>query len=180
MKRTTGILMGFVLASLFTGIACKPRAPKTTEEARPSPAPAMTASPSPSLTPAPRPEDILAQDLAELNRRGYLKDALYDYNDASLREEARSILASDAEWLKRYPSVQIVIEGHCDERGTSEYNLALGDRRANAAKEYLGSLGVAVSRIKTVSYGKERPLCSEAAESCWARNRRAHFVINAK
>jgi peptidoglycan-associated lipoprotein len=76
--------------------------------------------------------------------------------------------------------MQILIEGHCDERGTNEYNLALGERRANAAKDYLASLGVDAARVKTVSYGKERPVCTEATESCWAKNRRAHLVITAK
>jgi peptidoglycan-associated lipoprotein len=123
---------------------------------------------------------VLSGDLADINRRGYVKDAFYDYNQATLREGDRNTLAADADWLKRYPSVQILIEGHCDERGTSEYNLALGDRRANAAKEYLGSLGVDASRIRTVSYGKERPFCTESSESCWQQNRRAHFVITAK
>jgi peptidoglycan-associated lipoprotein len=182
MKREVGFLAAcLTIVVIAAATACKPKAPKTVAEERPpaaaTPAPAVP----PRATPPPaRNEDVLSGDLADINRRGYVKDAFYDYNQATLREGDRNTLAADADWLKRYPSVQILIEGHCDERGTSEYNLALGDRRANAAKEYLGSLGVDASRIRTVSYGKERPFCTESSESCWQQNRRAHFVITAK
>ena len=115
-----------------------------------------------------------------MNKKGYLTDAFFDYDQSDLREDARTALAADAEWLKKYPTVQVLIEGHCDERGTGGYNLALGDRRANAAKEYLVSLGIDGSRLETVSYGKERPFCTESNESCWQQNRRAHLVITAK
>jgi peptidoglycan-associated lipoprotein len=124
--------------------------------------------------------NVLSEDLRELNQKGYLKDAFFDYDKADLRDDARTALATDAEWLKKYRSIQFLIEGHCDERGTSEYNLALGDRRANATREYLASLGIDGSRIRTVSYGKERPFCTESTESCWQENRRAHFLITAK
>ena len=89
------------------------------------------------------------------------------------------MLQRQAAWLARYPSVRVNIEGNCDERGTREYNLALGARRANAVKEYLVSLGVAASRVETISYGKERPICSESTESCWAQNRRGVTAISA-
>ena len=168
---------------LFAG-GCKKKPPTTTEESRPpvEAPPAETRVPPPT-TPAPSGDveaEVLSQDLAELNKRGYLQDAFFDYDQADLRDDARTALAADAEWLKRFSSIQVLIEGHCDERGTSEYNLALGDRRANAAKEYLASLGVDGSRVRTVSYGKERPSCTESGESCWQQNRRAHFVITAK
>jgi peptidoglycan-associated lipoprotein len=98
-----------------------------------------------------------------------------------LREDARSTLAKNADWLKlSYNTTVIEVEGHCDERGTIQYNLALGERRARAAMEYLQSLGVPPNRLKMVSYGKERPQCTESDESCWQRNRRAHFRIDAK
>ena len=103
---------------------------------------------------------MLSEDLATLNRKGYLKDAFFDYDRADLREDARAALAADAQFLKKYGSAKILVEGHCDERGTEEYNLALGDRRANAAREYLASLGVPSSRVASVSYGKERPFCA--------------------
>mgnify|MGYP001139168486 CR=1 FL=1 len=123
---------------------------------------------------------MLSQDLAILNKKGYLTDAFFDYDQSDLREDARSSLAANAEWLKRYPPVQILVEGHADERGTAAYNLALGDKRANALKEYLTSLGIDGSRMRTVSYGKERPFCTESSESCWQQNRRGHIVITAK
>jgi peptidoglycan-associated lipoprotein len=139
---------------------------------------------SPPPKPAPPTDvesaDISNLDIEALNKKGYLTDAYFDYDQSDLREDARSTLATDAQWLKKHPSVQVLIEGHCDERGTAAYNLALGDRRANAAKEYLVSLGIDASRIRTISYGKERPFCTESTESCWQKNRRAHLVITAK
>ena len=110
----------------------------------------------------------------------YLKPIFYDYDKADLRSDARDVLSANASWLKSHPSVLFTIEGHCDERGTAQYNLALGDRRANAAKEYLVSLGVDAGRIKTVSYGKERTFATGHDEDSWAKNRRAHFVVTAK
>ncbi|MBI5893854.1 MAG: peptidoglycan-associated lipoprotein Pal [Deltaproteobacteria bacterium] len=89
----------------------------------------------------------------------------------------KPVLEKDAEWLKKNPAVKIKIEGHCDERGSDEYNLALGDRRANSAKKYLANLGIDSNRISTISYGEEKPACKEANESCWSKNRRAEFVI---
>jgi peptidoglycan-associated lipoprotein len=108
-----------------------------------------------------------------------LQDALFDYDSNNIRDDSRTILAADAEALKRifadFPRATIIVEGHCDERGSAEYNLGLGDRRASAARDYLTQLGVPADRMKTVSYGKERPTCTEGAESCWQKNRRAHF-----
>jgi peptidoglycan-associated lipoprotein len=115
-----------------------------------------------------------------MNKKGYLTDAFFDYDQSDLREDARTALAANATWLKKYNSIQILVEGHCDERGTAAYNLALGDSRANAVKEYLVSLGIDGSRVRTVSYGKERPFCTESSESCWQQNRRGHLVITAK
>ena len=104
-----------------------------------------------------------------------VRDAFFDYDKASIRDDARSALSATAEFLRSYPSVAIVIEGHCDERGSTEYNVALGDRRSDAARDFLVSQGVASNRIQTVSYGKERPFCAQENESCWQENRRAHF-----
>ena len=119
-------------------------------------------------------------DLSTLNSRGYLKDAFFDFDKYDLREDARTALAADAQWLKRYSSIQVLVEGHCDSRGTEEYNLSLGQKRAASVKDYLVSLGLDGSRINTVSYGKTRPFCSEETEGCWQQNRRGHFVITAK
>ncbi len=115
-----------------------------------------------------------------MNRGGFLQDAFFDYDCAELREDARTALTADARWLQKYASVRILIEGHCDERGTDSYNLALGQRRASAAEDYLAVLGVASDRVKVVSYGKERPFCASDNDTCWQENRRGHVVITAK
>lgn len=189
MKRHSTPLVALALvaaAMLPLAQGCKKKAPTTTAEARPpveEPAPPVTNVPPPPAPATREPVDtvdINAADLATLNAKGYLQDAFFDYDQADLRDDARTVLSSNAEWLKRYRTIQVLVEGHCDERGTSAYNLALGDRRANAARDYLDSLGVGASRIRTVSYGKERPACTDATEDCYQRNRRAHFVITAK
>ena len=104
-----------------------------------------------------------------------VRDAYFDYDKADIRADARQALSQTADYLKANPSVKVLIEGHCDERGSTEYNLGLGVRRANAVKEYLTSLGVANS-LETTSFGKEKPFCMEHAEACWQQNRRGHFV----
>ncbi len=106
-----------------------------------------------------------------------LQDVLFDFDSYELRGDAKPILGSLSKYLMKNGSEKVLITGNCDERGTSEYNLALGDRRAKAAKDYLLSLGVQASRITTLSYGKEKQVCSEHKESCWAKNRRDHFVL---
>jgi peptidoglycan-associated lipoprotein len=106
-----------------------------------------------------------------------VKDAFFDLDKAELRSDAREVLTKDAEFLRSYPQVHVSIEGHCDERGSTEYNLALGQSRAEAAKNYLISLGISADRMETVSWGKERPVCTEHNEQCWQQNRRAHFVL---
>ena len=187
MRNRTGMAtLALVLAAacglLATGCpkkppATQPTAPTTTTESR------STETRVPPPAEAPKGDvstEPLSGDVAAINRAGYLKDAFFEYDKSDLRDDARSALSANAEWLKRYRSVQFLIEGHCDERGTSEYNLALGDRRSNAAKEYLVSLGVDASRIKVVSYGKERPFCNQSSEDCWQQNRRAHFLVTAK
>lgn len=106
-----------------------------------------------------------------------IRDVYFDYDAYTIRADARAALDANARALKERPGIRITIEGHCDERGSEKYNLALGDRRANAAKEYLVSQGIDSSRIDTTSYGKERNLCEEHSEECWQQNRRAHFVM---
>ena len=106
---------------------------------------------------------------------------LFDYDSNNIRDDARAALTADADALKRiladFPNATINVEGHCDERGSAEYNLGLGDRRATSARDFLTQLGVPADRLKTISYGKERPVCTESDESCWQRNRRAHFSV---
>jgi peptidoglycan-associated lipoprotein len=105
-----------------------------------------------------------------------VRDAYFDFDKADIRPDARAALSQTADFLKGHPSIKATIEGHCDERGSTEYNLALGDRRATAVKQYLVSLGVSADRLSTVSFGKEKPFCNESSESCWQQNRRGHFV----
>ena len=101
----------------------------------------------------------------------------FAYNQYNIEDTDKAVLGRQAAWLAKYPSVRLTVEGHCDERGTREYNLALGARRANAVKEYLVSQGVSTGRLETISYGKERPVCTESDEACWAQNRRGVSTI---
>jgi peptidoglycan-associated lipoprotein len=109
-----------------------------------------------------------------------VSDVFFDYDKSEVREDARAALQRDADALKAilndFPSAVISIEGHCDERGSAEYNLGLGDRRATSVKEFLTQIGVPADRLKTISYGKEKPFCTESNEDCWQKNRRAHFA----
>ncbi|HSN54009.1 MAG TPA: peptidoglycan-associated lipoprotein Pal [Candidatus Sulfomarinibacteraceae bacterium] len=122
----------------------------------------------------------LPEDLAILNARGYLEDVFFATDRYDLSPEARAALATNSNWLLEFPSVEILVEGHCDERNTREYNLALGERRANAVREYLISLGIGPERIRTISYGEERPFALGSTEEAWRLNRRAHFVITGR
>ena len=131
----------------------------------------VTVPPPPPPPPAPA-----APSLDELFSKQVM-DAYFDFDKSDIRPDARSALGTTGGFLKSYPQVKVMIEGHCDERGSTEYNLALGDRRAQAAKDFLVSLGVASDRMQTVSYGKERPFCQDHKEDCWQQNRRAHFVM---
>ena len=161
---------------------------KTPAPPPPAPPPAAPATPPPAPAPeAPEPapqEDeygrIKSMGSDEIERLGLLSDIHFDYDEYTLREGDREILNRNAEALKKFDFIKITIQGHCDERGSVEYNLALGERRARAAYDYLLSLGVPADRMKTVSYGKEIPLCSESNEECWARNRRDHFAVTGK
>jgi peptidoglycan-associated lipoprotein len=107
-----------------------------------------------------------------------VRDAYFDYDSAQIRPDARQALQKTADFLKNYPNTRVTIEGHCDERGSTEYNLALGQRRANAVKEYLVSLGLPADHLSTTSWGKEKPFCTEASEACYQQNRRGHFTLN--
>lgn len=109
--------------------------------------------------------------------RGLFEDIYFDFDKYDIRPEGKPVLSGIASWLMKNPDARLSIEGHCDERGTNEYNLALGDRRAKAARDFLTALGVAAKRIEIVSYGEEKPQCTEQTEECWAKNRRAHFVV---
>jgi peptidoglycan-associated lipoprotein len=105
-----------------------------------------------------------------------MKDVFFEYDNYDISQQYQQVLQADARFLQQHPNMKFIIEGHCDERGSTEYNLALGDNRANATKQALISLGISADRIRTISYGKEKPFCTESTESCWAQNRRAHFA----
>lgn len=192
MKRNSKSLIVLVLLLTIVAAACKGKAKPPV--ARPQP-PAMptvdTAPPPPVEPPQPiveqpvsvptmPPDDVTGKSIDDLNRDSPLRPVFFllDQNDVSA--EGQQILQANAAVLKKYPNMQVTIEGHCDERGTAEYNLALGERRALAARNYLVSLGIPGDRIKTVSYGKEFPFEAGHEDAAWSKNRRAHFVITAK
>ena len=111
------------------------------------------------------------------SKENLFSDLLFDYDKYEVRESYKQTLQSVSSWMSKNTTARLSVEGHCDERGTNEYNLALGDRRAKAVKDYLVSLGVASGRIDVISYGEEKPVCKEQTEGCWAKNRRAHFTV---
>ena len=152
-------------------------------------APVAPEAPPPAPPPPPQPEvapvvdeyaRLKAMSAEEIEKSGLLKEILFDFDKADIREQDRATLSQNADALKRFDFLRVTVEGHCDERGTVEYNLALGERRAKAAYDYLVSLGVPADRLKTVSYGKEVPVCTQSTEDCWQRNRRAHFTVTGK
>ncbi len=112
-----------------------------------------------------------------IEEKDVFKDIYFDFDEYDIRDDAKPVLENIASWLLKNNTLKILVEGHCDSRGTNEYNLALGDRRTKSTKDYLGALGIASSRIELLSYGEEKPLCVDETEECWAQNRRAHFVI---
>jgi peptidoglycan-associated lipoprotein len=154
----------------------------------PPPAPVAPEAPPPAPPPeqpqvAPQVDEyarIKAMSADEIDKLGLLQPVYFDFDSAVIRDSERSTLAKDAEVLKKYDFLRVTIEGHCDERGTIEYNIALGERRAQAVIDYLVSLGVPASRLKNVSYGKEVPVCTESTEACWQRNRRAQPTVTGK
>ena len=193
MRRGVRVCAAIALAACIGASACAkkqpappPQPPPETPRATPPPPPAPPPAPSP--TPAPREQprtptedEVFARkSIEDLNREHVLSDTFFALDSSQVADEARATLQKDAEWLKRWTSTKVLVEGHCDSRGTAEYNLALGERRATAVREYLVNLGIAANRIQIVSKGREAPVCSEENESCWQQNRRGHFVITAK
>ncbi|MES1255806.1 MAG: peptidoglycan-associated lipoprotein Pal [Acidobacteriota bacterium] len=184
----------FLITTLAAALACGGKKPPVARPAPPPPPPpaASTDVPRPPAPPQPvaeptvvPPEPVPADTIAsgsldDLNRNSPLKPVFFDYDSSELSGAAQAALTENAATLKRYAAWTVTIEGHCDERGTAEYNLALGERRAVAARTYLVSLGVSADRVRTVSYGKEFPFDAGHDEAAYAKNRRAHFVITAK
>ncbi len=150
--------------------------PTATQEVTPDPAPT---APEDVVETNPLDSPDLQVVNSELQRRGFSPDVYFNYDEDSLSDDERGKLARNADLLKT-TQLLVTIEGHADERGTNEYNLALGDRRANAVRDYLTSLGVDAGRLRTLSYGEERPVCTETEESCWSQNRRGHMVITGR
>jgi|SRR5688572_30035204 len=193
MKLRRSVQLTTVALLLVIGIAsCSRRTPPPAPPP-PAPPPPVAAPapppppPPPPPAPAPAPPPPLTEDeifarktLAELNAEMPLGDSFFDYDQSTIRDDARPVLQRNAEFLKRWPSTRVSIEGHADSRGTNEYNLGLTERRAAAVRDYLVSLGIMADRMLTVSRGEETPQCTEENEACWQRNRRGHFVITAK
>jgi peptidoglycan-associated lipoprotein len=186
MKLTSLICICLLLVGAAACRRGQPPVARPTPPAPPPPA-AATRPPDPPapmrepIPPEPLPADSVAgRSLDDLNRDSPLQPVFFDYDSSEVSDAGRGILQANAGVLKKYPSWVITIEGHCDERGTAEYNLALGERRAVSARAYLVSLGIDAGRLRTVSYGSEFPFDPAHQESAWGRNRRAHFVITAK
>ena len=182
-------LMSLLLAGLMiTGCA---RRPATTAASAAAPAPAAAPSPAPAPAPSassaapapPAPAAAAAPASAprpvpkEFMAVAALKEVYFDFDKYDIRAEDAKTLDANATWLKSNGDNLVLIEGHCDERGTNEYNLALGERRAKATMNYLVSQGIQANRITIISYGEERPVCTEKTEACWAKNRRANFLV---
>jgi peptidoglycan-associated lipoprotein len=198
-KALKGFLCGLVLIAVIAAPACRHKTTPVKPVTTPTETVSMTVPPVPTTTTvAPPPittttdfvqtdtqprvtSENLSGNIEEANRqaqeRGFIKDAYFGYDEAALGADAQSALTDSANWLKRNPQYNLLVEGHCDERGTEQYNLALGDRRANTAKQFLMTLGVDAARIRTVSYGEERPFDPGHDEAAWAKNRRAHLVL---
>ena len=180
-RRGSALLLAVPVLALSLFLVGCPKRPATTAASAPAPtgsptpsAAAPSTTPSPSMTsPAtpPRPSEFQAN--------ANLKDVFFDFDKYDIRPNDAKMLDTNATWLKSNDNL-VLIEGHCDERGTNEYNLALGERRAKATMNYLVGQGVQANRITIISYGKERPTCTEHSEACWAKNRRAHFLVKAR
>lgn len=182
MKRVLPVLIAFVLL----GFGCAQKKVVAPEAMEPQATrPGLEEKKAQETTKPP--ETIKEEQIARIESKDIpskveeiadmFKDIHFDFDKYDIREDAKPILKSIADYLIKNTNHRVLIEGHCDERGTNEYNLALGDKRARAAKEYLVSLGIPSSRIDTISYGEEKPLCKEHNEDCWAKNRRDHFII---
>lgn len=188
-------LTAIALLIVITVTGCKRPVPPP---APPPPAPPVATTPPPPPAPPPPPpappvqppqqvqrplteDEIFAKKTVDqLNAERPLVEVFFDYDEFNIRDDQRGALQKNADYLRRWPSIRLSVEGHADERGTAEYNLALGERRGNAIMEYLGGLGIAANRLVVVSKGKETPVCRETTEECHARNRRGVFVITAK
>ena len=167
MIRFSHVMKFACLSAVITLAACTKKQEAVATTPPPAPPPPVAAAPAPGIVPGS------AEDL-RVNVGDTVHFALNEYN---VEAGDQAVLQRQAAWLQKYPAVRVTIEGHADERGTREYNLALGARRANAVKEYLVAQGVSAGRVETISYGKERPICTESSESCWSQNRRGLTTV---
>jgi peptidoglycan-associated lipoprotein len=186
MNSSKGVLemkksaLAMALLAMCFAVACSKKAPQ--EPVPPAPT-APPPAPAPTEAPAPVEDEytkLQKMSADEIDRMKLLADVHFDFDRADIREADKSVLSKNADVIKKFDFLKVAVEGHCDERGSVEYNLALGERRAKAAMDYLVGLGVPADRLRTVSYGKEVPLCVEHNEDCWAQNRRAHFTVAEK
>ena len=190
MKRQTTLVTVTLLVALTAGACAKkvtpvarpnPGPPVSTSAGNPPPAPPEPVSEPTVVPPMPVGEDAIgSKSLDDINRESPLKPVFFDVDSSELNSAGQAALQENATVLKQFATWQITVEGHCDERGSAEYNLALGERRALVARDYLVSLGIPTTRVRTVSYGKEFPFDPGRDEAAYAKNRRAHFVITAK
>jgi len=162
------LAMVFIIPGLMFSVSCQKKvvAEKTAVPEQPKAEEKPAVEEKAEAPPAKMADDVMREDI------------YFAFDKSILTPASQENLTQKAEWLRQNPNATLTIEGHCDERGTAEYNLALGDRRAESAKAFLLDLGIAASRITTISYGEERPVCTEKAEECWAKNRRDHFIAN--
>ncbi len=165
-----------LLLSMFVLWGCPKKAEVTTTQETPKEAaPAAEAPKAEAPAPAPEPVKEAPAEKAAAAEAG-LQPIYFDFDKSFIRDDAKPVMKANAEWLKANPKVKVKIEGNCDERGTKEYNQALGQRRAASAKKYLTDMGIAGNRISLISYGKEKPMCTESTEACWQKNRRDDLV----
>jgi peptidoglycan-associated lipoprotein len=188
MSRSFRYCAAVALTAAMTTAACGKKAPETTPQPPPQVAEKPTTPPSPPPPPPPPPEtpkvptedEIYASMSPDEIAKKYLSDVFFALDSVELSEETRAALQKNAEFMKRRQTAQLLIEGHADSRGTNEYNLALGERRADAVRDYMVSLGVPEARLKIVSKGEEQPFCRDETEACWQQNRRGHFIVTAR
>ncbi|MDI6744782.1 MAG: peptidoglycan-associated lipoprotein Pal [Thermodesulfovibrionales bacterium] len=184
MKRIFLLFLAFVLVFVFAGCAKKvvtapvtQEAPKeTAQKAAPVEQTPMKAE-EPVTVAKAEPKKVETMPVKEVEAKSYqFGNILFDFDKYTIREDAKPTLKSVADWMIKNKDAKMILEGHCDERGTNEYNLALGEKRAKSARDYIASAGVTKNRLDTISYGEEKPLCKEQTEDCWQKNRRVQFV----
>jgi peptidoglycan-associated lipoprotein len=180
MKKSVCLSLAALLAFMFLA-ACKAKVKEVPPPPQAQEQPKVEKVTPPPPPPPPTEEELFkAKTLEQLNREQPLKTIYFDYDKYFIRDDAKPTLSANAAWLNKFKSARVLIEGHCDERGTEDYNLALGEKRAKSAYDYLLSLGISADRLQTISYGKSQPIDPGHSEISWQRNRRAQFTIIAK